>query len=109
MKYKSIIVTKRGGPEVLEVIENDLRPPLPSEARVKILATHVCQDDAAVRIGNRPFLAKIPFVPGYSILGVVDAVGEGVTNVTFFFVILFRLSLFLICKKVKTILQNTAF
>ncbi len=81
MKYKSIIVTKRGGPEVLQVIENDLRPPLPSEARVKILATHVCQDDAAVRIGNRPFLAKIPFVPGYTILGVVDAIGEGVTHV----------------------------
>jgi len=81
MKYKSIIVTKRGGPEVLQVIENDLRPPLHREARVKILATHVCQDDAAIRIGNRPFLAKIPFVPGYSILGVVDAVGEGVTNV----------------------------
>jgi NADPH:quinone reductase-like Zn-dependent oxidoreductase len=41
----------------------------------------VCQDDIAARVGNRPFLPKIPFVPGYDILGVVDAVGEGVTNV----------------------------
>ena len=81
MLYKSIIVTKRGGPEVLQVVENDLRPPSSSEARVKILATPVCQDDVAVRVGNRPFLAKTPFVPGYSILGVVDAIGESVTRV----------------------------
>jgi NADPH:quinone reductase-like Zn-dependent oxidoreductase len=81
MTYKSIIATKRGGPEVLQVIENDLRAPLPGEARIRILATPVCQDDIATRVGNRPFLPKIPFVPGYSILGVVDAVGEGVTNV----------------------------
>jgi len=81
MKYKSIIVTKRGGPEVLQIVENELRKPLPGEARIRILATPVVQDDVAVRVGNRPFLAKVPFVPGYSILGVVDAIGEGVANV----------------------------
>jgi NADPH:quinone reductase-like Zn-dependent oxidoreductase len=48
--------------------------------RVKIQASPVCQDDVAVRVGNRPFLAKPPFVPGYSILGLVDALGEGVTS-----------------------------
>jgi NADPH:quinone reductase-like Zn-dependent oxidoreductase len=79
--YKSIVVTRRGGPEVLQVVENDLREPSPGEVRIRILATPVCQDDVAVRRGNRPFLPKIPFVPGYSILGVVDATGEGVTGV----------------------------
>ncbi|MDH5459117.1 MAG: medium chain dehydrogenase/reductase family protein, partial [Nitrospinota bacterium] len=74
-------VTRRGSPEVLEIIENDLRPPSAGEARIRILAAGVCQDDIAARIGNRPFLPKIPFVPGYTILGVVDAIGEGVTNV----------------------------
>lgn len=81
MKYKSIVVPRRGGPEVLQVVENDLRPPAAGEARVRILATGVCQDDIAARIGNRPFLPKVPFVPGYTMLGVVDAVGEGVTRV----------------------------
>jgi NADPH:quinone reductase-like Zn-dependent oxidoreductase len=81
MKYKSIVVTKRGGPEVLEIVENDLRPPSAGEARIRILATAVCQDDIATRIGNRPFLPKIPFVPGYTMLGVVETIGEGVTNV----------------------------
>jgi len=81
MRYKSVIVTKRGGPEVLQVIDNDLHAPIRGEVRIRILATPVCQDDIAVRLGKRPFLAKTPFVPGYSILGVVDAIGEGVTSV----------------------------
>jgi NADPH:quinone reductase-like Zn-dependent oxidoreductase len=81
MKYKSVVVTKRGGPEVLQVMENELRPPSAGEARIKILVTPVCQDDVATRIGNRPFLPKIPFVPGYAMIGTVDAIGEGVTKV----------------------------
>jgi NADPH:quinone reductase-like Zn-dependent oxidoreductase len=81
MQYKSFIVTERGGPEVLQIVENDLRPPSAGEARIRILATPMVQDDIAVRRGNRPFLPKMPFVPGYSILGVVDALGEGVTVV----------------------------
>jgi NADPH:quinone reductase-like Zn-dependent oxidoreductase len=81
MKYKSIIVTRRGSPEALKIIENDLRAPAAGEARIKILATSVCQDDIAARIGNRPFLPKLPFVPGYAVVGVVDAIGPDVTNV----------------------------
>jgi NADPH:quinone reductase-like Zn-dependent oxidoreductase len=81
MVYKSIVVTRRGGPEAIEIAENELRPPVAGETRIKILASPVCQDDVAVRVGNRPFLAKPPFTPGYSILGIVDAVGENVTGV----------------------------
>jgi NADPH:quinone reductase-like Zn-dependent oxidoreductase len=81
MKYKSVIVTRRGGPDALQIVENDLRPPSAGEARIKVLVAPVCQDDIAARVGNRPFLPKIPFVPGYSILGVVDEIGEGVTQV----------------------------
>ncbi|MGD8457697.1 MAG: medium chain dehydrogenase/reductase family protein [Anaerolineales bacterium] len=81
MKYKSIVVTEHGGPEVLKVVENDLQVPAPGEVRIKILATPVVQDDIAVRVGKRPFLPKLPFVPGYSILGEVDAIGDGVTQV----------------------------
>jgi len=82
MKYKSVIVTARGGPENLQIIENDLRSSTFGEARIKILATPVTQDDVAVRQGNRPWLAEIPFTPGYSFLGIVDEVGEGVRKVS---------------------------
>jgi NADPH:quinone reductase-like Zn-dependent oxidoreductase len=80
MKYKSVIVTKRGSPEVLQVVENDLRLPSAGEARIKILATPVCLPDVEARYGSSPFKPKIPFVPGYAIIGVVDAIGEGITN-----------------------------
>lgn len=81
MHYKSVVVTERGGPDVLKTTDNELRPPAPGEARIKIMVTPVCRDDVAVRRGTRPFLAKTPYVPGYSIVGEVDAVGAGVTSV----------------------------
>jgi NADPH:quinone reductase-like Zn-dependent oxidoreductase len=34
-----------------------------------------------MRYGYYPFAPKIPFTPGYEIIGVVDAIGEGVSRV----------------------------
>jgi NADPH:quinone reductase-like Zn-dependent oxidoreductase len=87
MKYKKIIVTQRGGPEVLQVVESDLGLPPAGKVRIKIMAAPVCLPDVEARCGRTPFAVKIPFVPGYAIVGVVDAVGrqrrpsgEGVTS-----------------------------
>ncbi len=76
MRYKSVIVTQRGGPEVLQVVENDLRAPSAGEARIKVLAAPVCLPDVEARYGRTPFAPKIPFVPGYAVIGVVDAEGR---------------------------------
>jgi NADPH:quinone reductase-like Zn-dependent oxidoreductase len=81
MKYKSVVVTERGGPEKLKIVENDLRPSGSGEVCIKILTAAVVQDDIAVRVGNRPVLPKPPFVPGYACLGIVDSIGENVSNV----------------------------
>ncbi|MDR3578035.1 MAG: medium chain dehydrogenase/reductase family protein [Anaerolineaceae bacterium] len=81
MKFKSIIVTKRGGPEVLQVIEKELREPSLSEARIRVLAVGVGRTDINYRYGYSPFSPKVPFVPGYEIMGVVDAIGQQVTRV----------------------------
>lgn len=75
MKYKSVIVTARGGPEALEVVENDLLPPGTGKARIKILAAPVCAPDISARYGLSPFIPKPPFKPGYAFIGVVDAAG----------------------------------
>jgi NADPH:quinone reductase-like Zn-dependent oxidoreductase len=80
MKYKSIIVTRRGPPEVLQITENDLRAPSAGEARIKVLATPVCLPDVQARYGQSPFAPKIPFTPGYVIIGIVDEIGDSVTN-----------------------------
>ena len=82
MTYRSVAATRRGGPDVLQVVENDLKEPAAREARIRILATPVVRDDVAVRRGNRPFLAETPFVPGYAILGEVDAVGGDVADIS---------------------------
>jgi len=80
MKYKRIVVTKRGPPENLQITECDLRDPSVSEVRVKVLATCVCLPDVQARYGLSPFAPKLPFVPGYAIIGIVDAVGSTVTQ-----------------------------
>ena len=81
MEYKSVDVTARGGPEVLRIIEHDLRAPAANEARIKILAAPVCAPDISARYGHSPFLPKLPFTPGYTFIGIVDAIGASVTNV----------------------------
>jgi NADPH:quinone reductase-like Zn-dependent oxidoreductase len=81
MTYRSVVVIGRGSVDLVQIVENDLRPPSEGKARIRVIATPVCQDDVAVRVGNRPFLKKPPYVPGYTCIGVVDAVGEDVTDV----------------------------
>jgi len=80
MKYKSVIVTKRGGPEVFRIVENELREPSAREARIKALAVPVCLPDVQARYGQSPFRLKVPFAPGYAVIGTVDAVGRDVTK-----------------------------
>lgn len=86
MKYRSVIVTKNGSPEVLKVIENDLRAPLAKEVRIKVIAAAVSRPDVTVRTGESlysgtPLGHKLPFVPGYAVIGDVEAIGEGVSEV----------------------------
>ena len=80
MKYKNVVLTKRGGPEVLQVVENELRPPKNEEVQIKVLACGVGRTDIAMRYGYYPFAPKIPFVPGYEIVGIVEEVGTKVTR-----------------------------
>jgi NADPH:quinone reductase-like Zn-dependent oxidoreductase len=81
MKFKSIIISKKGGPEVLQVVENEFRLLDKEEVLIKIQACGVGRTDIGYRRGEIAFAPKIPFVPGYEILGIVDAIGEGVTKV----------------------------
>ena len=77
MKYKHIVVVKRGSPENLRIEECDLRDPSAKEVRVKVLACSVCQPDVQNRYGLSPFPPKVPYEPGCAIVGAVDAVGQG--------------------------------
>ena len=80
MKYRSVIATRRGAPDVLQIAENNLRSPSAGEVRIKVLAVPVCRPDIQARYGQTPYPPRIPFVPGYAIVGVVDAIGKGVRH-----------------------------
>ena len=81
MKYKSVVITEKGPPEVLQLIEMHLHQPQAGEALIRVLATGIGRTDIVMRYGYYPFAPKIPFIPGYEIVGVVEVVGENVTRV----------------------------
>ncbi len=79
--YRAIQLTARGGPEVLRPVALPLREPAAGDARVRVRATGIGFTDVIMRRGWYPFAPPIPFVPGYEIVGTVDAVGPGVERV----------------------------
>jgi NADPH2:quinone reductase len=76
---KAVRVHKYGGPEVLVLDDIHIPEPKAGEARVKIEAIGVNFIDIYQRTGLYPL--QTPFTSGSEAAGVVDAVGEGVTEV----------------------------
>lgn len=81
MNYRRIIAARRGGPEVLQLIEEELPLPNQKQVRVKITAAGVSFADVLMREGVYMGMPAFPFTPGYDIMGVVDMVGADVTNI----------------------------
>lgn len=80
MKHKRVIVKRYGGPEVLEVIEEDCPHPRAGEVRLKVLAAGVSLPDVMMREGIHPEKPRPPFTPGWDLVGIVDKVGAGVSS-----------------------------
>lgn len=76
--YRATVLTGKGGPEVLQVQELPLPEPGAGEVRVRVRATGVGSTDILMRRGSYMFAPKIPFAPGYEVVGEVDALGTGV-------------------------------
>lgn len=76
---KAIRVTSPGGPEVLQLADVEMPTPGPGEALVRLHAVGVNFIDIYHRTGLYPL--PTPFTPGSEGAGVVEAVGEGVTEV----------------------------
>ncbi|HEV2734375.1 MAG TPA: NAD(P)H-quinone oxidoreductase [Longimicrobiaceae bacterium] len=75
---RAVVVTRPGGPEVLQLAERPLPEPGPGEIRVRVHASALNRADLLQRRGLYPAPPGAPQdVPGLEYAGEVDAVGEG--------------------------------
>jgi NADPH2:quinone reductase len=76
MRHTRIVVSHYGGPENLQVIEEECPEPAPDEVRVRVLAAGVALPDVMAREGIHPETPKVPFTPGWDLVGMVDELGN---------------------------------
>ncbi len=79
MKHTRILVTHYGGPDALQVLEEECPEPKTGEVRVRVLAAGVSLPDLMMREGVHPETPALPFTPGWDLVGVVDRLGDGVS------------------------------
>jgi NADPH:quinone reductase-like Zn-dependent oxidoreductase len=74
------VVVAHGGAECLEYDETDVPEPRPGWVRVRVLACALNMLDLFVRRGMPGVHLELPHIPGGDIVGVIDALGEGVST-----------------------------
>lgn len=81
MKHTRLIVTHYGGPDELRVVEEECPEPKDGEVRVRVLAAGVSLPDVMMREGIHLETPRLPFTPGWDLVGVVDRLGAGVFGI----------------------------
>lgn len=76
---RAIRVHETGGPEVLRWEEVDVGKPGPGHVRIRQQAAGLNFIDVYHRTGLYP--QQLPFIPGVEGAGIVESVGDGVTNI----------------------------
>lgn len=79
-RMRAISQDSYGGPEVLRVVEIDKPTPRPDQVLVRVRAAGVNPADGKLRAGTSRGLGDPPFTLGMDLAGVVEAVGERVTQ-----------------------------
>jgi NADPH:quinone reductase-like Zn-dependent oxidoreductase len=80
MRHTRIIVTHYGGPEALRVVEEECPALQHGEVRVRVLAAGVSLPDVMMREGMHPETPRLPFTPGWDLVGVVERLGAEVSG-----------------------------
>ena len=75
---RSVVITKAGPPEVLQVQERPDPRPGPGQVRVEVGAAGINFADLMARVGLYPDAPDLPAVVGYEVAGTVAELGEGV-------------------------------
>jgi D-arabinose 1-dehydrogenase-like Zn-dependent alcohol dehydrogenase len=74
-KMRAVQVPRPNGS--FEIVEREIPEPGAGTVRVKVQACGVCHSDSVTKEGLFPWI-QYPRVPGHEVIGVVDAVGQGV-------------------------------
>src|SRR5690242_2797411 len=78
VRQTRVVVPRYGGAEVLTVAEEDIPTPNAGEVRVKVLAAGVSLPDVLAREGIHPETPRVPYTPGWDLVGTVDRLGDRV-------------------------------
>ncbi|MEH7254905.1 quinone oxidoreductase [Neobacillus niacini] len=75
---KAIVVSKHGGPEELNLRDVPEPVPGPDQVLIRVVTTGVNFADIMSRQGR--FQKNVPFIPGTDVSGVIEQIGENVSN-----------------------------
>jgi NADPH:quinone reductase-like Zn-dependent oxidoreductase len=78
---RAVVITRHGGPEVLQVQERPDPPVGAGEVRIAVRAAGINFADTLARTGLYPDSPKVPCVVGYEVAGEVESVGHGVESI----------------------------
>lgn len=81
MRQTKILVTHYGGPEELRLVVEECPEPKEGEVRVRVLAVGVSLPDLMMREGIHPETPRLPFTPGWDLVGVVDRLGDRASGI----------------------------
>ena len=76
MQIKAAIIEEKG--QDFNIVEMELDPPQPGEVLVKVVACGVCHTDEMARLQFAP--VPLPAVFGHEGCGIIEQLGEGVTD-----------------------------
>ena len=79
MRHTRVVVTQYGGP--LHVVEEECPEPKQGEVRVRVLAAGVSLPDLLMCQGVHPETPRLPFTPGWDLVGMVDRLGGSVSGI----------------------------
>jgi NADPH:quinone reductase-like Zn-dependent oxidoreductase len=79
---RAVVITKHGGPGVLQVQEQEDPVLGPGEVRIDVAAAGINFADVMARMGLYPDAPKTPCVVGYEVAGTILELGDGVQGLS---------------------------
>jgi len=78
---KAVVITRHGGPDVLQVQDRPDPTPGAGEVRIAVKAAGLNFSDLLARVGLYPDAPQPPSVVGYEVAGEIESLGDGVEGV----------------------------